>query len=115
MAVILQKIEKHVDSDLQRAIRYYSLLCAANEIKLSRRQLELLAFIAVKGNISSPAARREFVEMFNSSLASLENIKGKLVKKGWLVEIDRKYRVNPKINMDFSKDILLQINLLGHE
>lgn len=114
MSIVVQKIEKHLSSELQKAIKYYSILCAINEIRLSRRQLELLSFIAVKGSISSPATRREFVETFNSSLPSLENLKGKLVRKGWLVEIDRKYKVNPKLNVDFSKDIVLQINLLGN-
>lgn len=113
MKVIVQKIKKEVSSDLDRAIKYYSVLCAVKDIKLSRRQLELLAFIAVKGTISSPAVRREFVNTFNSSLASLENLKGKLVRKGWLVEVDRKYRVSPGLTADFSKDMILQINLMS--
>lgn len=111
MAVIVQKMKKVFNSDLQRAIKYYSLLCALNNLKLSPKQIELLSFIAVKGGIASPTARQEFVAMFDSSLASMENIKHKLVKKGWLVEIDRKYKVNPKIGLDFSKDIVLQISL----
>ena len=113
--VVVQKIQAEVDSDLQKAIKYYSILCAVKGIKLSRRQLELLSFIAVKGTISSPAVRKEFVDTFKSSLASLENLKGKLVRKGWLVEVDRKYRVNPRLLIDFSKDIILQINLLDSE
>jgi hypothetical protein len=108
--LLVQKIEARLSSDLQRAIKYYSILCAVKEIKLSRRQLELLSFIAVKGTISSPAVRKEFVDTFNSSLASLENLKGKLVRKGWLVEVDRKYRVNPGFLIDFSKDIADQPN-----
>jgi len=53
--------------------------------------------------------------MFGSSLASLENMKQELVKAGFLVQIDMKYRVSPKIALDFSKDIQLQINLVGSE
>lgn len=113
MSVIVQKVQKIVSSDLQRAIKYYSLICTLNNLKLSPKQIELLSFVAVKGGIASPAARREFVNTFDSSLASMENIKHKLVKKGALVEIDKKYKVNPQIALDFSKDIVLQINLLS--
>lgn len=111
MKVIVQKIQKKVDSDIEKAIRFYSVIFALNEIKLPYKQLCLLAFTASRGSITSPAARSEFIKMFDSSLASLENMKQELVKSGLLVKIDRKYRVNPQISLDFSKDILLQINL----
>ena len=111
----MQKIRKEVTSDVQKAIKYYSVLLAFNEVKIPQKQLYLLAFTAARGSITSPAARKEFVEMFDSSLASLENMKQELVKGGFLVQTDMKYRVNPKISLDFSKDIQLQINLVGSE
>lgn len=112
MGVIVQKIEKKLDSDLERAIKYYSLLSALNNLKFSPKQIELLAFAAVRGSITSPAARAEFVQLFDSSLASLENIKGVLVRRGWLVEVDKKYKINPSVNLDFSKDITIEVKLL---
>lgn len=112
MGVIVQKIEKELPSDLDRAIKYFKLLLLMNDLKLPPKHIELLAFAAVRGTITSPAARAEFVELFDSSLASLENIKGKLAKSGWLVEIDKKYRVNPDLGLDFSKDIVVQVKLL---
>lgn len=115
MKVIVQKIRREVASDVEKAIRYYSVLLALNNVKLPQKQLYLLAFTAARGSITSPAARKEFVEMFDSSLASLENMKQELVKAGFLVQIDMKYRVNPKIALDFSKDVMLQINLVGSE
>ena len=113
MKIIVQKIAKIVPSDIQKAILYYTVISALNNLNLTRKQLELLAFTSVRGTITSPSARKEFISMFNSSLASLENIKNKLKRVGWLVEIDRKYRVNPRVNLDFSKDIILQINLVS--
>lgn len=115
MKVIVQKIRKEVASDVEKAIKYYSVLLAFNEVKLPQKQLYLLAFTAARGSITSPAARKEFVEMFDSSLASLENMKQKLVKAGFLVQSEMKYRINPRIVLDFSKDIQLQINLVGRE
>lgn len=113
--IIVQKICREVTSDVSKAIKYYSVLLALNDMKLPQKQLYLLAFTAARGSITSPAARKEFVEMFNSSLASLENMKQELVKAGLLVQIDMKYKVNPKIALDFSRDIMLQINLKGSE
>lgn len=111
MAVILQKLRKQLPSDIHKAVKYYSLLSVLNDLGLTLKQVELLAFTAVRGTITSPSARTEFVEMFGSSLASLENVKNKLKRRGWLLRIDNKYRVNPRVNLDFSRDIILQINL----
>lgn len=113
MKVIVQKIQKKVDSDIEKAIKFYSVIFALNNIKLPQKQLYLLAFTAARGSITSPAARGEFIKIFGSSLASLENMKQELVKSGLLVKIDKKYKVNPQIALDFSRDILLQINLTG--
>lgn len=115
MKVIVQRLERKVASDVEKAIKYYSVLLALNGVKLPQKQLYLLAFTAARGSITSPAARKEFVDTFNSSLASLENMKQELVKAGFLVQTDMKYRVNPSLALDFSKDIVLQINLVGSE
>ncbi len=115
MKVIVQKLQKKLPSNIEKAIRYYSILSIVDDINLTRKQVELLAFTSVRGTITSPSARREFVEMFDSSLQSLQNIKNQLKKKGWLIEVDKKHRVNPRVNLDFSKDIFLQINLLTND
>ena len=115
MNVIVQKLGKKVTSDVEKAIKYYSVLLALNGVKIPQKQLYLLAFTAARGSITSPAARREFIEMFDSSLASLENMKQKLVKAEFLVQVEMKYRLNPALALDFSKDIVLQINLTASE
>jgi hypothetical protein len=111
--VIVQKLSKKIPTDIEKAIKYYSILNVVDNLNLTLKQVELLAFTSVRGTITSPSARQEFITMFDSTLPSLENIKNKLKRRGWLVEVDRKYRVNPKVNLDFSRDIVLQINLLS--
>ena len=111
MAVIVQKLRKEFEVNIEKAIKYYSILSVLNDLNLTVKQIELLAFTSVRGTITPPSARLEFVHMFDSSTASLENIKNKLARLGWLVEIDKMYRVNPRLNLDFSKNIILQINL----
>lgn len=109
--MIVQKLKKNFSSDIQRAITYYSILSVLNNLHLTKRQIELIAFTSIRGSITSPAARDEFVDMFDSSKAHLANTKGILTRKGWLVKTEGKYRVNPRIHLDFSKDICLEIKL----
>lgn len=109
--VLVQKLAKHYDKKLDTAIAYYSLLSTLQELNLQRREIELLAFTAVRGTITPPAARREFTERFGSSLATIENVKGKLIRKDLLRKTGDMYRVNPAIALDFSRPIVMQINL----
>lgn len=115
MGVIVQRLEKKLGSDLAKAVAYYSILACLNKLSLTERQIELLAFTSIRGTITNPSARKEFIELFDSSLASLENLKGKLVKAGWLIKVDNKYRIHSSLTMDFTKDVILQIKLKGNE
>lgn len=114
-AFIVQEIEKRYDSDIAKVLKYYTVLFSLNDISLSPKEMELLAFTAVKGTISSATARREFINLFDSSSQSLENIKGRLVKKEWLVKIDGKIKVNEILQLDFTKDLLLEIKLIKND
>ena len=109
--VVLQKLNKRETSELNLAIRYFTIIAAISNIHLTQRQIELLAFTAVKGTISSGGARKDFIDHFSSSKNSLENIKHLLVKKGLIVKSDSKYKITPSLDLDFSKSIVLQVNL----
>lgn len=107
---VVQSIRKETELDeFQVALKYYSILSILNSLGLTQRELELLAFTAVRGTITPLPAREEFVQKFHSSLDSLENIKGKLVKKGLMVKVEDMYRVNPHIALDFTGPVLLKI------
>ena len=109
--LIVQKIEKKCVTDIDQAIKYYTVLFSLNDMYPSLKQVELLAFTAVRGTITSSGARKEFIERFYSSPQSMENIKCKLVKRGWLVKVEGKIKVNPVLEMDFSEDLFIQIKL----
>lgn len=115
MAIIVQTLRKELPSDIQKAIKYFQLLSVLNSIKLTNKEIELLGFTCVRGTINQPAGRKEFVEMFDSSLPSLANSKADLIRRGWLVKIEGKCRVNPSLQLDFTKDIVLQIKLSTNE
>ena len=112
---ITQKLRKGYGTDLEVAMHYYGLISVLNDIHLTTRELQLLAFTAIKGCISSGGAREEFVRKFHSSKGTVNNMIAdlqKLEKKHVLVKSPGgKITVNPKIVLDFSSPITLHINL----
>jgi hypothetical protein len=109
---IVQKIKRSELSLYSYAFRYYSILSAINDLKLTEREIQLISFAAIKGNISYSNIRKEFCEMYNSSAPTINNIISKLRKKGILIKDGTKVKVHPIISLDFSKDIVLEIKLL---
>jgi hypothetical protein len=107
--VVVQRISKSYDNELNIGIRYYSIISELNNLNLTERETQLLAFTAQRGTISSLSAKSEFCRIFGSSLATINNMISKLTKVGLLVKINRKTKVNPKITPDFSKGLVLQI------
>jgi hypothetical protein len=108
--MIVQKLNKQEGDELGLAMRYFKVIAAITGVHLTEKEVQLLSFTALKGNISSGGARQEFVEAFNTSKATLENIKHGLVKKGFIVKQDSKYKVNPAFASEFT-GIVLQINI----
>lgn len=79
-------------------------------------ELNLLAFTAVRGTISSGGAKEKFIEMFpTSTKASIGNAVYKLTQKGLLIKKDKKIVVNPSIILNFSMPLILQIKLNGKD
>lgn len=110
--VVIQKLFRKEESPISLSIRYFSILSMLFGMELTRKEIELLAFVAVRGTITPVSAREEFITLFGSSKNSIENIKGSLSRKNLLIKVDKKYKVHPQFtSMDFSKDLILQITL----
>ena len=107
--MIVQKLKKQVESEYVLAEKYYSILSALNNLKLTTRDIQLIAFTAIKGNISFMNHREEFCKTYGTTSPTINNIISKLKKKSILVKKDGKICVNGVISLDFSKDIGLQI------
>jgi ribosomal protein S19E (S16A) len=107
----VQKISKNYTDALQLAIKYYSIVCILNSITITERQLQVLAFTAIRGNISSITAKQEFARTFSTSLAVVRNVLGELKKLGLIQKINDRYKVNPQIDLAFDKDLLLHLHL----
>ncbi len=109
--ILVQKLRKKENDVFSLAERYYTILSAVNDLHLTEREIQLIAFTAVKGNISYANIREEFCNKHNTSSATINNIISKLKKIGVLIKDGTKVKVNPVIILDFNKNISLEIKL----
>lgn len=112
--MIVQRLKRDVSTDIELAEKYYSILSAINNIHLTEREIQLIAFTAIKGNITYANVREEFCKTYNSTSPTINNIISKLKKIGIFVKENGKVKVNPIIVIDFKKDLFLDIKLV-HE
>lgn len=104
--VVVQKIKKVYERPIDIALKYYSILSLLNNLELTDREIQLLAHTATKGTISTIASKNEFIKLFpGSTIATINNLISVLSrrKEKLLVKDDRMWRVNPAINLNFSK------------
>lgn len=108
---IIQKLIRKEKDVLSVAIKYYSILSVINDFRLGEREIQLVAFIAVKGNISYSTNREEFCKLYNSSSPTINNMISRLKKLNILVKENSKVKVNPKILLNFENDIILETKI----
>ena len=113
--IVVQRLKKEVDSDMKLAMLYYSILSAVNSLNLTERELQLISFTAIKGNITYANVREEFCKTYNSTSPSINNIISKLKRIGIFIKENGKVKVNPVIVIDFKKDLTLDIKLVHGE
>ncbi len=109
--VIVQRLKRVTSSNYAIAEKYYSLLSTVNDLKLTQREIQLVAFTAIHGNISYSSIREEFCEKYNSTSPTINNMISKLKKIGVLVKDGTKTKVNPVILLNFNNDIKLEISI----
>ena len=109
---IVQRLKTSGLDNYALAEKYYRLLSAVNNLRLTNREVQLIAFTAIKGNISYANIRKEFCDKYDSTAPAINNIISKLKKLGVFVKDGTKVKVNPVILLNFDKDIILQISML---
>lgn len=107
----LQRFKKEEKDTLSLARRYYSILSAINDLKLTEREIQLIAFTAIKGNISYSTNKEEFCKLYSSSSQTINNLISKLKKVGVLVKDASKIKVNPRILLDFNNNLILETKI----
>ena len=110
--MIVQKLKKVSSDDYELAERYYGLLSSLNSLNLTKREIQLIAYAAIHGNISYTHIKNDFCAKYNTSVQTIYNIVSKLMKLKVLVRDNRKIKVNPIIVLDFSREVKLEIALV---
>lgn len=111
---VVQKLKKQEQDVYSLAQRYYSVMSAVNSLDLTERELQLVAFTAVKGNISYKNIREEFCEKYKSSFPTINNLISKLKKIGVFVKEGSKVKVNSIISLNFENDVVLEIKITSN-
>ena len=113
--IIVQRFLRKVDDEYSMAEKYYSVLSTINDLKLTQREIQLIAFTAIRGNISYSSIREDFCNKYNSTSPTINNIISKLKKIGVFVKDGSKIKVNPVIILPFSNNITLEVKMEHNE
>jgi DNA-binding MarR family transcriptional regulator len=110
--MIVQRLKCDFEDAYKKAERYYSILSAINSLSLTQREIQLLAFTVVRGNMSYGNVKKEFCEKYNTTFPTISNIVSKLKRMKMIVKENGRIKVNPKISLNFNEDVTLMIKLL---
>ncbi len=113
--IIVQKFLRKVGDEYAMAEKYYSMLSTINDLHLTTREIQLVAFTAIHGNISYSSIREDFCKKYNSTSPTINNIISKLKKIGVFVKDGTKIKVNPVIILPFSNNITLELKIEHNE
>jgi len=105
--ILLQKIS----SERELAEKYYSILSAVNSLGLTKSEIQLIAFTAMKGNITYANVRQEFCKEYGTTSPTINNIVSKLKKQNIFLKKGKLIFINPVITPDFKKNVTLEINM----
>ena len=113
--IIVQKFLRKIEDNYAMAEKYYSVLSTINNLKLTTREIQLVAFTAIRGNMSYSSIREDFCKKYNSTSPTINNIISKLKRIGVFVKDGSKIKVNPVIILNFSNDVTLEIKMEHNE
>lgn len=108
--VLVKTVKKTYDNKITAGIIWFKFISAINNIKLAKRELELLAFINYRGTISSTSAKEEFCKVFDSSMGTISNMTARLLKSNvkLLIKDKGKIRIHPALRVDFTNDLAVR-------
>jgi prefoldin subunit 5 len=108
--VVLQRLQKSF-TPLSKGVVYYTIISAFNSLRLTDREIQLLAYTNFRGTISSITAKNQFCNIYDTSLATVNNLISKLKKKKLLVKTGGKICVNHVLNINLKDKAILHIKL----
>ena len=108
--ITYQRLKKGFPDKYALAERYYSLLSTLNDLRLTEREIQLVAFMAIKGNININH-REEFCRKHSTSGPTINNMISHLRKVGVFIKEGGKVKVIPAIVINFDIPLTMQIQL----
>lgn len=108
---IVQKIKNISENQYERAYRYYAILSIINDLQLTKKELEVIAFTSREGNISDYKIKNKFYDEFGGSSFSLTNTIASLKKKKLLLKEKTLIFINPIISLDFKEELNIVITI----
>lgn len=90
-------IQKVYESEYELAQGYFRVVLGTLGIHFTKKQLELLAFISVRGNILTTKSRKDFIKMYKSSQATINNTLVQLKKLGIIIKNNGKNCINSSL------------------
>lgn len=109
--MILQELKPDTPDEISSAEMYYYILSSINRLDLTPREVQLISFMVIKGNMLTAPVKKEFCDRYDSTVATIGNMVRRLKKKSILLKEKGKIKVNPAIVLDFSKQVVLKIML----
>ncbi len=113
--MIVQKLKKEGKDVYEVAESYYSLISSLNHLRLTQREVQLVSYAAIRGNISYTQIKEEFCVKHNTSVQTISNIISRLKKLQVFVKEKGKIKVHPAIALKFDDNIVLHIVLKKKE
>ena len=110
--MIIQKLKRANDDRYKLAETYYQILSSVNSLNLTKREIQLIAFAAIRESISYAHIKEEFCEKYGTSVQTINNMVSKLTRLKVFVKDNGKIKVNPVICFKFDDGIKLEITLL---
>ncbi len=93
------------------AKRYFSILSAISNRPLTKGEINLLSYMAVKGSISNSNRKEEFCSLYGTTYQTISNLIYGLKNTGLLIKEKGKVKVNPQHTLQFDNGLTLQISL----
>jgi len=108
----VQRLNIELKDEFQVARKYYQIISVLNDLKLSEGQLQLVAFTAIRGNISDPGYRKEYCDTYKTTSATINNVVDKMKKKGVMVKHNKMIFVNKVLTeVDFNESLALVVTM----
>jgi DNA-binding MarR family transcriptional regulator len=108
--MIIQRLYTELGT-LDKALIYYEIISIVNNLNLSRRDIQIMAYTNKRGTISSITAKKQFISIFGSTISTVNNTVTKLRKLGLLTKVNGKTVINPKLSIDFSKPVTIALTM----